>query len=291
MGDIINPQTRLENIAYATVLIQTEYGCGTGFLLQKDLGNNLIIPLLVTNKHVIYGEDKKSKQLVLAETGKLTFHTMDSNHQPSGKFRDYIFRKHFGKHFFQHPDSNVDLCAINLANFINESQKNPPEVFVKYIPTSLIPTEDELKALDYMEDIIMIGYPQALMDKMHNYPIIRRGVTATHPYIDFEGKKEFLADIATYCGSSGSPVFLLKMNYSDKNGNIHLGSGLFYFMGIACEVETASIFVEEKEQIKLTERGNVRTAMNLAHVIKSSELFELLDLFPSTVRMGEADDE
>ena len=291
MGDVINPQTILEQIAYATVLIQTEYGSGTGFLLQKDLGNNLIIPLLVTNKHVIYGEDKKSKQPVLAEKGKLIFHTMNNTQHPSGILRDYTLEKHFGKHFFQHPNSDVDLCAMSLAYFVNDCKRNPPEVFVRYISTDLIPTEQQWQELDYMEEVFMVGYPNSLSDKVHNYPIVRRGVTATHPCIDFNGKKEFLADIPNFPGSSGSPLFLYSRNRVDKEGNICFGSELLYFLGVVYSVETSGVFVDTPEPTKLQQENCIRTAMNLAHVIKSSELFELLDLFPSTVRMGEANAE
>lgn len=286
MGNIIDPQTILEQIAYATVLIQTEYSSGTGFLLQKNLDNDSFIPILVTNKHVIYGEDKDSKP-VLAEKGKLIFHTMNNTQHPSGILRDCTFEKHFGKHFFQHPNSDVDLCAMNLAYFVNDCKRNPPEVFVRYISTDLIPTEQQLQELDYMEEVFMVGYPNSLSDKTHNYPIVRRGVTATHPYIDFNGKKEFLADIPNYPGSSGSPLFLYSRNRVDKEGNICFGSELLYFLGIVYSVETSGVFVDTPEPTKLQQENCIRTAMNLAYVIKSSELYELLNLFPSATRMEE----
>ncbi|HGH6417174.1 TPA: hypothetical protein ACJL3H_000522 [Neisseria meningitidis] len=53
----------------------------------------------------------------------------------------------------------------------------------------------------------MIGYPNGLWDSKNNLPIFRTGITATHPAIDFEGKKEFMIDVACFPGSSGSPVF------------------------------------------------------------------------------------
>lgn len=278
MGNILYPKSRLEQIAYATVLIQTEHCFGTGFVLQKDLENKKHFTLLVTNKHIICGFDTKKQQYTLSENGKLTFHTMDNNQKPSGRVTNILFEKDFGKLFIQHPDSDVDLCAMNISPFINGKKIFPPEIFLRSIHTTLIPTEEDLKNLDYMEDIIMMGYPQALRDNVHNYPIIRKGITATHPFIDFNGKKEFLADIAIYGGSSGSPVFLLKRNYLDKDDHFHK-EGLFYFMGVAYAVETANTFVDEKEKTKLIEHSNVRTTMNIAHIIKSGELFKLLDLF------------
>ena len=63
-----------------------------------------------------------------------------------------------------------------------------------------------MNKLDAMEDVIMVGYPVGLWDSVNNRPIFRRGITATDPKVDFEGKKEFLIDCACIWGSSGSPV-------------------------------------------------------------------------------------
>ena len=43
--------------------------------------------------------------------------------------------------------------------------------------------ESELSAV---EEILMIGYPNGLWDAVNNYPLIRRGVTASHPAVDFD---------------------------------------------------------------------------------------------------------
>ena len=54
----------------------------------------------------------------------------------------------------------------------------------------------------------MIGYPIGLIDEYNNKPIVRKGITATTYNIDYNGKKEFLIDIACFPGSSGSPIFI-----------------------------------------------------------------------------------
>ena len=43
---------------------------------------------------------------------------------------------------------------------------------------------------DAVEDIMMIGYPNALWDSEHNMPIIRKGITATPVWLDHNGKKD-----------------------------------------------------------------------------------------------------
>ena|SRR5437870_8666261 len=62
-------------------------------------------------------------------------------------------------------------------------------------------------------------YPSGLWDSVNNSPLIRRGISATHPLVNYEGKKEFVIDAACFPGSSGSPVFLFEdgMYRSDAN--------------------------------------------------------------------------
>ena len=67
---------------------------------------------------------------------------------------------------------------------------------------SNLPTEAELNDLGVMEPIGMIGYPIGLWDHVNNQPILRRGVTATHPCLDFHGRQEFVIDCACWPGSS-----------------------------------------------------------------------------------------
>ena len=59
----------------------------------------------------------------------------------------------------------------------------------------------------------MAVYPIGLWDEKNNLPIVRRGMTATDPVIDYNGRQEFLIDAAVFPGSSGSPVYI-----ADDNG-------------------------------------------------------------------------
>jgi hypothetical protein len=55
----------------------------------------------------------------------------------------------------------------------------------------------------------MVGYPNGLWDEKNNYPLIRRGITALHPAIDFNGRSEGVIDLACFPGSSGSPILIV----------------------------------------------------------------------------------
>jgi hypothetical protein len=69
----------------------------------------------------------------------------------------------------------------------------------------------------------MIGYPKGFWDRVNNLPVVRKGITATPIYIDYNGKKEFLLDIPIFSGSSGSPIVLFNEgSYSTKKEGLIL---------------------------------------------------------------------
>ncbi len=79
----------------------------------------------------------------------------------------------------------------------------------------------------------MIGYPNGIWDHVHNMPVIRRGITATPVATKWTGKDEFLTDIASFPGSSGSPVFLANIGgYVDVHGNTNLGTHRIKLLGV-----------------------------------------------------------
>lgn len=66
----------------------------------------------------------------------------------------------------------------------------------------------------------MIGYPIGLWDNLNNFPIIRKGIAATHPALDFQDKSIGVVDIACFPGSSGSPIIIYASGaYYDKQSN------------------------------------------------------------------------
>lgn len=58
-------------------------------------------------------------------------------------------------------------------------------------------------------------------------------MTATHPAIDYEGRKEFMIDAACFPGSSGSPVFLYSTGgYFMPGGGFALGGVRLMLLGV-----------------------------------------------------------
>lgn len=219
-----------EKLCYSTVRIECgdSFGnifTGTGFFLHflEDTKTNSAVPVIITNKHVVRD----------ASIGKFVFTLRDENGLPIDKRHYSVTIDDFKTAWRFHPDESVDLCYIPLKSIIEKLEEGNIHIF--YIPFSmkLIPNKEQLADLRAIEEIVMIGYPNGIWDEVNNQPILRRGITATHPNKDYQGKKEFMIDAACFPGSSGSPVLLYSEGaYTDKRGNFYAGAPRLLFLGV-----------------------------------------------------------
>lgn len=206
-----------------TVLADGRISTGTGFYMNLLQEGESSVPVIVTNKHVIAG----------AQVGK--FHVTTANEDGSPNLGNHkLFQiGNFEQQCLPHPDANVDLAIFPIGPLLNEVQQSGRRLFYVALPTELIPTDDVRGELSSMEDIVMMGYPNGIWDATNNLPVIRKGITATHTNISWNGKTEFLTDIASFPGSSGSPVFLVNIGgYMDNRGNMNMGGHRIMLLGI-----------------------------------------------------------
>lgn len=215
---MLNPISITENLLYSTLAVRTDIGDGTGFIFVKSEAD-FTLPLLITNKHVVHG----CKQL------KLTFH-LQTDGMPNGK---QFTITHTDPHWIDHPGADIDLCAIPLAPYSAVLVEKGVAPFIRSIDESIFPTQEQLDALTTLEDVVMVGYPNGLSDEINNFPLFRRGSTASHPAVDFNGKPEAMVDMACFPGSSGSPILLLNENgYRSKTGDYYMGSSRVFLLGV-----------------------------------------------------------
>jgi len=111
-----------------------------------------------------------------------------------------------------HEDPNVDLAAASLAR-IAEAAGGVTDLFCSPIGRYTIRVDNEAERYPAAMQIAMAGYPNGLWDEHNNLPLLRRGVTASHPGVDFDGRPEIAVDIASYPGSSGSPIWFHDRQY------------------------------------------------------------------------------
>jgi hypothetical protein len=196
--------TATESLAYSTIRLEvqtkTNLISGTAFFYNLFRKGNESILVIVTNKHMI-------KDAVL---GRFYLNEANSNGTIKiGSFKPVVLNN-FESLWLLHPDSTIDLAIMPIGPLIHQSEKEGVKVFFRSIDEDMIPDSIATNDLTAIEDILMIGYPIGIWDSKNNYPIFRRGITATHPALDYEKRPEFMIDCACYPGSSGSPVFLYK---------------------------------------------------------------------------------
>ena len=228
----------IEQLTHSTVRIETDLhgggmATGSGFYMHFLKNEEECVPVIITNKHVISNAKNGRFHITLAK---------DNGLPDTGRHLKFEITQ-FEESFIKHPDPNVDLAAFLIGPIFNQLQQQGNIPFYVPIETSLIPTDEERHSFSSMEDIVMIGYPNGIWDAQNNLPVIRKGITATHSNIALNGKSEFLTDIASFPGSSGSPVFLANIGgYMDNKGNTYMGAHRIRLLGIhyAGAMHTAS---------------------------------------------------
>lgn len=164
----------------------------SGFFVKVKTLDALQSDLLVTCKHVVDGATSLSID-VRRRIGN------DPIRQPTISRVDIELDKAV---ILSHPSE--DLCAIFVHPLLTPLMKIDGAWPVIYA----FGREHicDYNTLDACEEFVMIGCPSEMFDEINNLPIIRRGVTASHPGFHYKGSQQFLVDCPSYSGSSGSPI-------------------------------------------------------------------------------------
>lgn len=216
------PLSVSELLTYATVRIEAHSkdgrtSTGSGFFFKFCESGDHHFPAVVTNKHVVKGSTR----------GTFLIHEGDGNGAPHVEANATVDLDNFEARWICHPDPDVDLCILPVGPLVHEADNKGKKLFYISLDGSLVTTDEEASELTAIEDVVMVGYPVGIWDSVNNMPIVRRGITATHPAKDYAGKTQFMIDAACFPGSSGSPVFLYNMgSYALKSGNIVMGGRL-----------------------------------------------------------------
>lgn len=223
---------------------------GTGFFYQKQIDEKTTIPFIVTNAHVVKDAKRGFISLIKREDNMPVLTDKITAEIPGNMLDKYV-------------DESNDLAVFPIGPLINQLFQNGINIFFRAIDPNIIPNECVVKELSAVEEITFIGYPSGLYDRKNNTPIVRKGITATPIWNDFDGRKIFLIDAGVYPGSSGSPVLIINIgSFSNKDGII-IGNRIL-FLGIISKT------------LQRTEENN-NVYLGLGEVVKSSILKDFID--------------
>lgn len=227
---------------------------------------------IITNKHIVQG----------ASRTKFSLNVMDGEGSPIPKKFMHIEVEDFKNMWIPHPDTNIDLCFIDLKPINKLGKEEGVRFFNLSLDKTLIPTEQELEKFSAIEKIIMVGYPVGIWDNVNNKPIVRQGVTATPLNNDYKGEPKFLIDAAVWKGSSGSPVFIFdEGGYRARGGGVVLSGSRVKFLGIVSHLEYSEI--EGKILVGgSTESKHLSSSkipVNLGIVIKARKVLDFESIF------------
>jgi hypothetical protein len=262
-----------EQLVYTTVRLECvlkdgSTSQGTGFFFQFPLSDTQNIPVVVTNNHVVRG------------SMSLQFRLRARASDGWANNRDQIeFKLPYDElRWLKHPDPGVDLAALPIAGLLEEVMRQGKSPFFVSLREVDLPSEAAIGDLGAVENVLMIGYPRGLWDEFNVLPIVRAGITATHPAIDYAGRAEFMIDAACFEGSSGSPVFYSGgTSRLTRAGGTVMGAPLVYLLGVLY----AGPMYQANGEIQIVEVPTVHKAiarssipMNLGLVIKARRILE-----------------
>lgn len=276
------------NFMHTTTLLVTDHGeglsgTGTGFFFEishPEISEKHYSQYIATNKHVLDGARKVTAHITRSQDGSPVYGEsvaieLDLIDNPERTI------------YYPHPD--VDLCLINISDVLSDYARRGIALYMLSFDPSMIPTEEELKYLNAMEDVVMVGYPSGLWDMANNLPIMRKGVTSSHLSFKFNNREVFVSDIACYRGSSGSPLFIHNDGmWIGRNGQ-NFGETPILLVGIASQVlteisigsATPSDIPTKTEQPKTNQPEKseriIQNDLNLGVFVKS---YKLLDFIP-----------
>lgn len=274
----MKPISISERMMFNTVrLVASDRSSGTGYFYNFVIDNK-IVPVIITNKHVVNYNSN--------ETMTFYLHLRNGENESNESYQvtltlNWIF----------HSKKDLCFCFVNpVFEFVKK--QTGKDVFYIAIDETILPSQKMLEELSALEELVMVGYPIGLWDKNNNFPIFRKGYTASHPAIDFNESGIGLVDMACFPGSSGSPIYILNEGgYKDKVGNLNWGQSRIIFIGTLFSGPiydaTGKLVVTDIPTSNQVVESHTGVMVNLGYYIKSSEILEFKNIIKEILEQGE----
>lgn len=233
-------------------------GVGTGFFVQQPVDGGVRIHL-VSNKHVLCG----------CEAIRISFTVMNGG-APNNDASIAIPIGQVANSIVGHSSPEVDIAILTCTGLFNLM---PEKLFFKAVGYDMLASFEEPE-LSVAGNVYFVGYPDDRYDAVHNLPLIRTGIIASHPKLDYNGAPSFIIDAQVFPGSSGSPVFIDLASENIKNGIISPG-GNVKLLGVVAQtyIRNNRLTSVNASAIQL----GTEEVLGLGVVFKATALRELID--------------
>jgi hypothetical protein len=253
---------------------------GTGFFIsQKDplLGDRLV-DWLVTNKHMIREPAPPGRLGPFFKQVQVRANTLETAPE-AGHFVEIRLPVVDGAGnvlWCLDPDESVDLALLRVG-------PNEKVMDVLGCPTDLIATKDVFKKLNISEndEVLFAGLFAPYRGLRRNFPIVRHGKLAlvTDERIPIDPRNPnlteelILAEVTSFGGNSGSPVFL-RVGGVREGAAVSIAGYSYYLLGVM-----QGFFSEGAEfALEITPfiRGTVMQNSGIAAVIPAEQILHIL---------------
>ena len=262
-----------DKMAKSTVRIECFEGerlsVGSSFYCVFPLKTLGAIPVLITNRHVVEGF--RNIRIVLS--------TAPDPRQATPQRRRVLAYDQLDQIVHFHDNPNIDLAAILLRPILDRNVDDGSTIYLEDISLKDFAAEGIESRLRFVEDVLVVGYPQGLWDRTRNLPLFRRGITASPAMLDYNGESKFLIDCSIFPGSSGSPVFLYNFPAYIEDGNVNFGERCA-LLGVVSSVLVHNVegTVEEVDIPTATTVMKSPMPSNLGVVIKAREILKVAEV-------------
>ncbi len=221
-GSVAAQQTFIEPMSLMTTPVLLASGArtvsqGTGFLYATTKGNDPDMVFLVTNYHVVTGNEPQST--TPAKGDRLQFYLHTSREDPTNYFTVNIpLYTKTGEPIWirssQFPEADVVLVPI-----VPQLYSDRGQLFV----FSETHTQIDMKVRPSTQ-ATLLGYPYGFFDTKNFLPVWKTGHLATEPSFDFQGEPVLLVDVSAFPGMSGAPAVAVSQGvYENEAGEMMTG--------------------------------------------------------------------
>ena len=262
-----------DKMAKSTVRIECSdaerLSVGSSFYCVFPLKTLGAVPVLITNRHVVEGF--RNIRIVLSTAPDPRQATLERRRVLAFDRLDEVV------HFHDNPE--IDLAAILLRPILDRNVNDGSTIYLEDTSLKDFAAEGIENQLRFVEDVLVVGYPQGQWDGTRNLPLFRRGITASPAMLDYNGESKFLIDCSIFPGSSGSPVFLYNFPAYIEDGKVSFGERCA-LLGVVSSVLVHDVegTVEEVDIPTATTVTKSLMPSNLGVVIKAREILKLAEV-------------